>query len=51
MGKLNAKQAELNQAQQKIPLRYFQYGFPHHAGDINMLFKDKLKSTPEYNYS
>ena len=28
-------------------LRYFQYGFPYHAGDNNMIFKDKLKSTPE----
>ena len=26
-------------------LRYFQYGFLYHAGDNNMIFKDKLKST------
>ena len=28
-------------------LKYFQYGFPYHAGYNNMIFKDKLKSTPE----
>ena len=27
--------------------RFFQYGFPYHVGDSNMIFKDKLKSTPE----
>ena len=27
--------------------RYFQYGFLYHAGDDNMIFKDKLKSTLE----
>ena len=28
-------------------LKYFQYGFPLHAGDNNMIFKGKLKSTSE----
>ena len=33
----------------EVHLRYFQYGFPYHAGDNNMIFKDKF--TPEWNYS